>query len=77
MYSLADQLGRSRKDMEPYIATLEKNWYDTRDAMKSMTIKDYDRLDFPSRLSGMIMEKLGTNNQSKVSNKMRSEKMEV
>ena len=45
--------------------------------MKSMTAKDFDRLDFPSRLSGMIMEKLGTYNQSKLSGQMRSEKMEI
>jgi hypothetical protein len=43
--------------------------------MRSMTQKDFDRLDFPSRLSGMIMEKLGSNNNQRFSNQMRSEKM--
>lgn len=31
--------------------------------MKSMTQKDFDKLDFPSRLTGMIMERLNINNQ--------------
>jgi hypothetical protein len=31
--------------------------------MREMKQKDFDKLDFPSRLSGMVMEKLGTNNK--------------
>jgi hypothetical protein len=58
LYSIADQLGRSRKDMDPYIAVLEKNWYDTKDSLKSIKQGDLDKLDIPTRLSSMIIEKV-------------------
>lgn len=44
--------------------------------MRSMTPKDFDKLDFPSRLSGLIMQKLGSSgNQNR--NNVQSNKMEI
>lgn len=44
--------------------------------MRSMSSNDFDKLDFPSRLSGMIMERLGSVKQVQT-NQYRGEKMEI
>ena len=60
MYQIADHLGRSPTDLEPFIATLEKNWYNTKDSLQKLKIQDYDSLDIPRRVSALIMEKVGS-----------------
>ena len=67
LYSIADQMGRNRKDMDPYVHVLEKNWYDTRESLQSLTPQDFDRFEIPKRLSAVIMEKLGTSSQQQSS----------
>ncbi len=44
--------------------------------MRSMSSNDFEKLDFPSRLSGMIMERLGSVKQVQP-NQYKGEKMEI
>lgn len=60
LYGIADQMGRNRRDMDQYIAVLEKNWYDSKESLQSITPNDFDRFGIPSRLSAIIMEKVGS-----------------
>jgi hypothetical protein len=55
LYSIADGMGRNRKEMDPYINVLEKNWYDSLESLRTLSINDYDRFDIPRRLSAMII----------------------
>ena len=40
--------------MDPYIAILEKNWYDTKQALQTLSVNECDRFDIPRRLASMI-----------------------
>lgn len=55
LYSIADNMGRNRKEMDPYIHVLQKNWYDSQEALQKLTINDYDKFDIPRRLSAEII----------------------
>lgn len=65
LYSIADEMGRNRKDMDNFISVLEKNWFDSKESLRSLTIKDFDRFQIPSRLSMIIMQKVGQGSQEK------------
>ena len=56
LYSIAEQLGRSRQEMDPFVATLESNWFDTKEALRALTPTDFDRMKIPARLAQLISE---------------------
>lgn len=49
--------------MDPFINVLEKNWYDSQQALQTLTLNDYDKFEIPRRLSAIIMEKIGVRQQ--------------
>ena len=63
LYDLANRLGRNPKQMDPFVQKLESQWYDSKDALKSLTPNDYKRLEIPERLAIMIAEAVGATQQ--------------
>ncbi len=45
--------------MDGFIANMEKNWYDSKQAIQSMNPKDFDKLGIPSRLASIVMDRVG------------------
>ena len=45
--------------MEPFIQTLEKQWYDSKEALQKLKPNDYARMQIPERLATMIAEAVG------------------
>ena len=56
---ISNKMGRNPRDMEPFIQTLEKEWYDTKDALQKLRPNDYARMQIPERLATMIAESVG------------------
>lgn len=56
--SIAKDLNKPIASVQPFITTLEDNWYDTREALSQMSDQDFEKLKIPLRIASLIREKL-------------------
>ncbi|CAD7948173.1 unnamed protein product [Amoebophrya sp. A120] len=57
LLDLGREMGRTEQQMEPMIAKLEDQWYDTLDSLRAVT--DWSALGLPQRLVDTMKERLG------------------
>ena len=56
LYRIAAKIGRQPQEMDPFVAILEREWYDSKEALAKLQPNDYARLQIPERLAKLISE---------------------
>ncbi|CAD8152674.1 unnamed protein product [Paramecium octaurelia] len=56
LQQIAFEMGKPTSLVEPYIAILEENWYDTKDSIKQMKQENFDEFKIPKRIGQLLME---------------------
>lgn len=73
LYGIAQEMGRPKESMDPFIKIFDDNWYDTVESIKDLDEDALSKMKLPLRMIEVIRKKLGGSKPQPESTKMEVE----